>query len=42
MEIIHCLEKENVNHGAREKFLMYALFLPWVTMLLIGCVALMK
>jgi hypothetical protein len=42
MEIINCLEKENVNYRAREKFLMYNLFLSWVTMLLIGCVALMK
>jgi hypothetical protein len=42
MEIINCLEKQNVNYRAREKFLMYALFLSWVTMLLIGCVALMK
>jgi hypothetical protein len=42
MEIINCLEKENANYGAREKFLMYALFLSWITMLLIGCVALMK
>ncbi|XP_062150541.1 uncharacterized protein LOC133859225 [Alnus glutinosa] len=42
MEIINCLEKQNVNYRARAKFLMYALSLSWVTMLLIGCVALMK
>jgi hypothetical protein len=42
MEIANCLDKENVNYGAREKFMMYALFLSWVTMLLIGYVALMK
>jgi hypothetical protein len=42
IEIINYLEKENVNYRAREKFLMYALFLSWVTMLLIGCIALMK
>jgi septal ring factor EnvC (AmiA/AmiB activator) len=42
MEIIRCLEKENDNYRAREKFLMYALFLSWFTILLIACVALMK
>jgi hypothetical protein len=42
IEIINYLEKEYVNYRAREKFLMYALFLSWVTMLLIGCIALMK
>jgi septal ring factor EnvC (AmiA/AmiB activator) len=29
MEIIRCLEKENDNYKAIEKFLMYALFLSW-------------
>jgi hypothetical protein len=42
MEIIRCLEKENDNYRAREKFFMYALFLSWFTILLIACVALMK
>jgi len=42
MEIIRCLEKENDNYRAREKFFMYALFLSWFTILLIACVALTK
>jgi hypothetical protein len=42
MEIIRCLEKENDNYRAREKFFMYALFLSGFTILLIACVALMK
>lgn len=42
MEIIRCLEKENDSYRTREKFLMYALFLSWFTILLIACVALMK
>jgi len=42
MEIIRCLEKENDNYRAREKFFMYASFLSGFTILLIACVALMK
>jgi hypothetical protein len=42
MEIIRCLVKENDNYRAREKFLMYALFLSWYTILLIACVTLIK
>jgi hypothetical protein len=42
MEIIKCLEKENGNYRAREKFLMYALFLSRFTILLIVYVTLME
>jgi len=42
MEIIRCLEKENDNYRAREKFFMNALFLSWFTILLIGYFVLMK
>jgi hypothetical protein len=42
MEIIRCLEKENDTYRSREKFLMYALFLSWFTILLTACVAHMK
>jgi hypothetical protein len=42
MKIIRCLEMENDNYRAREKYFMYTLFLSWFTILLIACVALMK